>query len=152
VMGGYEASGIFKNDPKLSDIPIIAVTASALKKDETTIRAICNGYIRKPVSRNNLVKELMRFLPYSKTEVITEEKPVERIINEITIEGVNDELLQDIRQNIIFGDFSEIYKIIEQIQESDNKYTGFCETVKKLIQNYDAEKITDLIDSLENKK
>jgi signal transduction histidine kinase/ligand-binding sensor domain-containing protein/FixJ family two-component response regulator len=151
-MDGYEASEILKSTKEFSDIPIIAVTASALKQDEITIKAICNGYIRKPVNRNNLVKKLMQFLPYSKKEYITEEKTAECIINEVTIEGINEQLIQDIRQNIIFGDYNEIYKIIEQIQESDSNYTGFCEIVKKLIQNYDAEKITDLIDSLQNKK
>jgi len=63
-MDGYEATTIFKKNPQLSKIPIIALTATAMKESEAEIRALCNGYLKKPISRTDLVKEMMRFLPY----------------------------------------------------------------------------------------
>jgi len=63
-MDGYEATTIFKKNPQFSKIPIIALTATAMKESEAEIRALCNGYLKKPISRTDLVKEMMRFLPY----------------------------------------------------------------------------------------
>ncbi|MFC1467333.1 response regulator [Verrucomicrobiota bacterium] len=64
VMSGYEVSQKLKADDQLKTIPIIAVTASALKQDEEKISHMCDGYLRKPVSANDLIPELQRFLPY----------------------------------------------------------------------------------------
>lgn len=63
-MNGFEASKVLKNDKRFSNIPIVALTASALKRDEVQISTVCDGYIRKPVSMVDLTRELMKFLPY----------------------------------------------------------------------------------------
>lgn len=50
-MDGLEATGILKGDPATHAIPVIALTALAMKGDEQRIRAAgCNGYISKPIS------------------------------------------------------------------------------------------------------
>jgi len=49
-MDGLEAIGLLKGDPATSAIPIIALTALAMKGDEARIRASgCDGYIAKPM-------------------------------------------------------------------------------------------------------
>lgn len=65
VMDGYKASERLHGIPQLKGVPIIAVTASALKQDEEVISSLCDGYLRKKVSKVDLVVELMRFLPHS---------------------------------------------------------------------------------------
>ncbi|MEJ7597830.1 MAG: response regulator [Kofleriaceae bacterium] len=46
---GLAAAGILKLDPTTSAIPLIALTALAMKGDEVRIRAAgCDGYIAKP--------------------------------------------------------------------------------------------------------
>jgi len=60
---GYEITEKIKNDARLKHIPVIAVTASAMKETEETIENLFDGYLKKPVSRNSLIAELMRFLP-----------------------------------------------------------------------------------------
>jgi signal transduction histidine kinase/DNA-binding response OmpR family regulator len=65
-MNGAEASRILKNDPKTRSIPIVAVTASAMKSEEAQITAICEGFLSKPISRAELMKVLARFLKHSK--------------------------------------------------------------------------------------
>jgi two-component system cell cycle response regulator DivK len=48
-MDGLTASGILKADPLTAGIPIIALTAFAMRGDEQKIRAAgCDGYITKP--------------------------------------------------------------------------------------------------------
>lgn len=68
VMSGFEAADIIKKDDVTKDIPIIAITASALTQDETEIRKLCDDYIRKPVSRDLLINSLMSFLPHTVCE------------------------------------------------------------------------------------
>jgi two-component system cell cycle response regulator DivK len=50
-MDGLEATGLLKGDPATRAIPVIALTALAMKGDEERIRAAgCDGYIAKPLA------------------------------------------------------------------------------------------------------
>ncbi len=64
VMGGYEAAEIMKSNADLRDIPIVAFTASAMKEDREKISALCDGYLRKPCDKNDMVAIFMEFLPH----------------------------------------------------------------------------------------
>src|SRR5450432_1785472 len=49
-MDGLEATRLLKRDDATRTIPVIAVTALAMKGDEERIRAAgCDGYIAKPI-------------------------------------------------------------------------------------------------------
>ncbi len=49
-MDGLQATGLLKGDPATAAIPVIALTALAMKGDEERIRAAgCDGYISKPM-------------------------------------------------------------------------------------------------------
>jgi two-component system cell cycle response regulator DivK len=49
-MDGLQATGVLKRDVITRDIPVIALTALAMKGDEERIRAAgCDGYIAKPM-------------------------------------------------------------------------------------------------------
>jgi two-component system cell cycle response regulator DivK len=49
-MDGLEATVLLKGDDATRDIPVIALTALAMKGDEERIRAAgCDGYIAKPM-------------------------------------------------------------------------------------------------------
>jgi two-component system cell cycle response regulator DivK len=49
-MDGLEATALLKGDDATRDIPVIALTALAMKGDEARIRAAgCDGYIAKPM-------------------------------------------------------------------------------------------------------
>lgn len=50
-MDGLEATGLLKADASTRSIPVIALTALAMKGDEERIRAAgCDGYIAKPLA------------------------------------------------------------------------------------------------------
>ncbi|MBT6144112.1 MAG: response regulator [Gemmatimonadetes bacterium] len=63
-IGGVEATQWLRNDDELKETPIIVVTAAAMKEEEEILRQISDAYLKKPVSKAQLVRELMRFLPY----------------------------------------------------------------------------------------
>jgi two-component system cell cycle response regulator DivK len=55
-MDGLQATAILKHDPATAAIPIIALTALAMKGDEERIRAAgCDGYIAKPMRYQELI-------------------------------------------------------------------------------------------------
>nr|WP_249931268.1 response regulator [Ramlibacter sp. 2FC] len=55
-MDGMEATRILKADPGTKDIPIIALTAYAMKGDkERILDAGCDGYIEKPIRYKNFL-------------------------------------------------------------------------------------------------
>ncbi|HVS61235.1 MAG TPA: response regulator [Gemmatimonadaceae bacterium] len=50
-MDGLEATALLKRDAATRDIPVVALTALAMKGDEERIRAAgCDGYIAKPLA------------------------------------------------------------------------------------------------------
>ena len=64
-MDGYEATRLLRDDKRTQQIPIITVTASAMKEDAALISQLMDAYLLKPVNRYTLIKKLMEFLPFS---------------------------------------------------------------------------------------
>jgi len=63
VMGGLEATRILKADEATKDIPIVALTAYAMKGDEERIcEAGCDAYISKPLDTREFLKKITEYL------------------------------------------------------------------------------------------
>ncbi len=63
-MSGLEVTEKIKSDPDLAPIPVIAVTAFAMKGDEERIRAAgCEAYLSKPISIDRFISTIKAFLP-----------------------------------------------------------------------------------------
>lgn len=62
-INGLEATARLKASPQLSWIPVIALTANAMHGDrEYCIAAGCDGYLAKPVMKNELLSTVAMFL------------------------------------------------------------------------------------------
>ncbi len=62
-VSGLEVTRWIKDDPELASIPIIAVTAFAMKGDEEKIReGGCEDYIAKPISVTKFLQTVQKFL------------------------------------------------------------------------------------------
>lgn len=62
-MDGITAMRIIKNDPRYADIPVLALTASAMKGEEENILSQgFDGYIAKPIDVRNLAAVINGFL------------------------------------------------------------------------------------------
>lgn len=63
AISGLEVTRWIKAEPDLADIPVIAVTAFAMKGDEERILdAGCEAYLAKPISVSGFLDTLRRFL------------------------------------------------------------------------------------------
>ena len=62
-MDGYEVAKRLKGDTNLRGIPVIALTAHAMKGNrEQALAAGCDGYISKPIDIRELPKQIEQFL------------------------------------------------------------------------------------------
>lgn len=63
VMDGWEATRILKADPELQFIPVIALTAHAMKGDQKkALAAGCDDYLAKPLDEDELLSKIERHL------------------------------------------------------------------------------------------
>lgn len=61
---GLALTRCLKNDPKTKHIPIVIITAHAMKRTETEARDNgCDGFILKPICTRTLIGQLKVFLP-----------------------------------------------------------------------------------------
>ena len=62
-ISGLEVTKWIKEDDELRHIPIVAITAFAMKGDEERIRSGgCEAYISKPISVGNFLETVQRFV------------------------------------------------------------------------------------------
>ena len=62
-VSGLEVTKWLKDDPDLKAIPVVAVTAFAMKGDEERIReGGCEAYLSKPISVGKFIETIRHFL------------------------------------------------------------------------------------------
>jgi len=62
-ISGLEVTRIIKQDEGLKHIPVIAVTAFAMKGDEERIRqGGCEGYLSKPISVSSFIENVRNYI------------------------------------------------------------------------------------------
>lgn len=148
-MNGYEASRILRENPRTKDIPIIAVTASALTKDEEEIRRFCQGYLRKPVSRREVVSTAMQFLEHRFKEDRTENDE-----NEIEQPSVYSPSLdyRAVSQKVLkawleMARGSQYDKLIAEFRKYKDAANFNTENAIQLIKDRNSEKLCLIIES-----
>jgi len=62
-VSGIEITGRLKQDPALKAIPVVAVTAFAMRGDEQKIlNAGCDAYLSKPISVTTFLETIRKFI------------------------------------------------------------------------------------------
>ena len=142
VMDGIEAAKRLKANSRTKDLPIIAVTASALKQDEETIVQFCDGYLRKPISKNDVIQELVRHLPHERIKKV-EPVPASTTIPEIF--PPSKEELEKLCSFATTGNINEIEVLIEKLKNADRKYVPFAERLEAMANEFQLESIIKFV-------
>jgi len=129
---GFETAGNIKSDPDCKEIPIIAFTASSMKTDLSRIKEVFDSHIWKPAQRNNVINEIIKFIPYSvKTEISEPEKSFslsEKI--EMDKEEISELFKKLEHITIKFVPKAELLLQIMDMEDAEifiNDFTEFCE-------------------------
>lgn len=145
VLNGYDAAKIIKQDESLKDIPIVAVTASALKKDEDSIQKLCDGFIRKPVNRTEMVESAMKFLPYiMKEQVLSGSGEVESVERPMVAPPLDT--MKTLHGLAMSGDMDEILNLVVDIEALGEEYQPFASKLRELANNFQDKEISKLIE------
>jgi PAS domain S-box-containing protein len=133
---GYEATKILKADEETRMIPIIALTASAMKTDEERCVAVgCDAYITKPVDTNELIETVTKFAEPKKTIGTTcrylSDAAVSYFINHLSEEVTKTE------NALTDGDFEIIRDVGHNLKGSGAGY-GFTEVSELGARLYEA--------------
>ncbi|MBN2282186.1 MAG: PAS domain S-box protein [Candidatus Marinimicrobia bacterium] len=162
VMSGYEATRIIKNDEDLRHIPIVAVTASAMKSEEHEIMALgCNGYLRKPVSKAQILTEMMKYLPYNEVadiQIKVPEVPNENL--ELTAQDLEDirkiypalageyrKRWLEVKDSFLFDEVARFAGDVKKLGETlkTRLLVEWSHEVMESAQNFDMEKLPKLL-------
>ena len=152
VMDGYEATDRIKKDEATRNIPVVALTASAMKQTEHEIRNRCDGYLRKPISKYLLIKELTRHLRYIRPSAnpISAKEESDPVVVEgqsgtTTAEAnySNKELIQSLeKQRPVWEELREAPMI--------NRVEEFGENIKAIGSKYGDASVIDWGEQLKN--
>ena len=143
-MDGYEAVKIMSKDDKLKDIPVIAVTASVTKQSEEEISRLCDGYLKKPVSRSDLILEIMKHLTHTVKEIKMEVTMEEALSSKMILPPLKQ--IKKLLNISTIGSITELKAIINEIREMDLKYQTFTDQVEAWAHKYQFEKIIEFLE------
>ncbi len=149
-MDGYEASERIKADDRTSKIPLVAITASALRQDEENILKICDGYIRKPIAKKDLIDELIRFLPHQLHETIQADEIEEE--HPIIINGLVLEKLDRLKSFTQMGSYEKLEETLLEIESQYSEIKPLGDKIRQLAYDFNADGIIEYIDSMFKKK
>ena len=152
VMDGFEATKRVKEDPETENSPVIALTAAAMKQSEDEIKELCDGYLRKPVSRAGLVTELMKFLDHKVSEVkIIDGRPGQHeLTDKFSIETLSYKSIENLSE-LVDKLESEILPIWEELKDSSviTDISDFAQKTKGLAEEYEYLPIVTWVNLLE---
>ena len=131
VMDGAKATEILNKDVELKKIPVIILSASAMKEEEDMImKTGCDGYLRKPVGKVELLKEISRYIPCSKEDFKEEKIESQGDVSGEKLEPQVKALLPEVIK-ILKSDFTDEYNAIKK-QFIMSKIKGFSDKVLSL--------------------
>jgi len=154
VMDGYTAIEILKNDPKLNEIPVVVLSASGMRKDQSAVNRLpISGYLRKPITKKQLLLELCKHIKHTKRVFPIDKSEPENIWknkNPKQFERLLKQLQQEylprwkgLKETFIIGEIESFANDISEISD-EAKTEPLSKWSKSLLQqtaSFDMEKI-----------
>jgi signal transduction histidine kinase/DNA-binding response OmpR family regulator len=120
IMDGYTATKLIKEKNK--NIPVIAVTASALKTSEQEIRNLCEGYLRKPINEKDLLQELAKYIKHRKEKISVLDKTVIKNHSKKILSLLND-LTSEITEAAENLEITQLSLLVDKLDKINADYS-----------------------------
>lgn len=137
-MDGYETTTIIKSDERYQDIPVIALTADAMKSGQKRIFEIgCDSFLSKPIEADRLFAELMKYLPYRNDRrdlPLTPEKNPAEEFQSLELSEIEDDKIVEITK-ILTNDMMSRWRDMENSMLLD-EWEQFGNYVQELANKY----------------
>jgi CheY-like chemotaxis protein len=153
VMDGFDATRHIRRIPTKNALPIIAISASVLRKDRARyLEAGCDDFIAKPFKLEELLAKLRRYLGI---EWIYQSSAVEqqKTVSEVSSAGQKEipplESLRRLYKLVIQGNFGELSAELNTLAARNSAYGEFIETIRQFADRYDEDGIIKYIEQLE---
>jgi PAS domain S-box-containing protein len=163
-INGISTTEIIKTNHKLKNIPVIALTASALQNDEQKIKSLFDGYIRKPASKKDLLNAIKKFLPFKTEKVgptpsidimklcITDplmHSTISEMVKNLELQFI--EKWKNIKDNLVIFEIDEFCIELEKFNTQYNcdVLSQYIVKLKDSIQEFNVEKIEETLSSFE---
>ena len=166
VMDGIKATEILKDDPDTKDIPIIAFTASILKREEDLLSDVFDDTLRKPIMKKGLIKILSKYLDYSVKKEFKRSMDIydriEKQIKELPDdkkkklkEDYNEKYKEKLEQIILLMDLEEIREFWDDFNGLCNDQNipsseEFCNHMISKIENFDYNEVEKILKFVNN--
>lgn len=164
IMDGVTATRKLKSIKETKDIPIMAVTAAAMKEEREQVQNECDEYLSKPFEPHELLEKICTFIRPKVTS--TDEKPeieakesVELFENtsEDTLRGIPkllivlEKQLNDLPQLRKFGSINEIESLSEYLGKLGKEFkcsglSQYSQELAKLAQLFQIDEMYEKLD------
>ncbi|MDJ0733309.1 MAG: CHASE2 domain-containing protein [Nostocaceae cyanobacterium] len=154
VMDGFEMMKAIRNETQLQAVPIIVSSASVFATDQSkSLEAGGNYFLPKPLQIEKLLEVIQKYL---ELEWIYEEvKDEDSTSDNSSPSSASTELippptaeLDNLFDLAMRGNIVAIKKLLDKIEQADDKYKAFTIEVRKMTDDFQLKQIRDLIKSL----
>lgn len=154
IMDGEEARQRILENPKLRSLPVVAVTASSLLREEKRLRKVFSGYVRKPFTGEKLYEAVKSVLSPETTAGRGSESqatPTEAPREDRAFEPIDDgpllQRLQEIydakweqlSQAMVFSEIADVASTLSEMgKEHDSKpVCDYAAILKDCVERFD---------------
>ncbi len=148
IIDGFDATKAIKRDKELSSIPIVALTASAMKSDEMKISETgFDDYLRKPVNKNDLYKVLLSFLEHTENDKASNDMEFQQEgSNGLELKAENVSELVNILELQYLNNAEKLSKVLKIGAVHD-----FAKDLSELAEEYQAQFLNIFAEDLKHK-
>lgn len=142
VLDGYQTAALLREQNGHGGIPIVAVTASVMKSNEKKLLTLCDSVLKKPISKNELVSELMKYLPVlegDRTVEPTGSPPVSVSI------PLPKEQMRKLIELVDSGDMFGILHSMASPTELEQHQIPFTQKVQELAERFFEQELQELL-------
>jgi signal transduction histidine kinase/CheY-like chemotaxis protein len=154
-INGHEATQQIKNSEKTAHIPVVALTASVMLNETEKLEQVFDGYLHKPLKRQSLINELIKHIPFDKTENPNAgQEKTTRVKPQKKLNGISEnqkiifrkkfaDKLSDLSSMIIIDDLNELtselnyFAQVHQIDQLKNE----TKNLKDAVDSFDVKMI-----------